>query len=395
MIKYIRPQHWIKYDLNAIQSDLIEAKSAIGALKMIPYQRSWVESLQHMELKREIAGTSRIEGADFTENELDEALKEDPEQLLTRSQKQAHAAVKTYRWISTLEDEQPINGKLVKEIHRRIVTGADDDHCRPGVLRRQDENVTFGQPRHRGANGGEECKKAFDEFSLAIQREYREHDLIIQALASHYHLAAMHPFLDGNGRSARALEALILQRAGLRDTCFIAMSNYYYDEKIAYLNSLSASRAENHNITSFLAFALKGITLQSRRLLEEIKNKVQKEIFRNLMYDLFARLKTPRKRLIAKRQLNILKLLLENDKMDLGEMYERLFERYRSLKNPSKAFFRDLNGLINIQAIKPEKTHLDRWEIQLRLEWPTEMTETAFRERIKLFPKAKTYSFLR
>ncbi len=35
-------------------------------IKMIPYQRSWVEGLQQIELKREIAGTSRIEGADFT-----------------------------------------------------------------------------------------------------------------------------------------------------------------------------------------------------------------------------------------------------------------------------------------------------------------------------------------
>ena len=57
-----------------------------------------------------------------------------------------------------------------------------------------------------------------------IEHELRDHDPIIQALAAHYHVAAMHPFLDGNGRTARALEALMLQRAGLRDTCFIAMS---------------------------------------------------------------------------------------------------------------------------------------------------------------------------
>ncbi len=34
--------------------------------------------------------------------------------------------------------------------------------------------------------------------------------------AAHYHLAAMHPFVDGNGRTARALEALMRERAGLR-----------------------------------------------------------------------------------------------------------------------------------------------------------------------------------
>ena len=53
----------------------------------------------------------------------------------------------------------------------------------------------------------------------------------------------MHPFLDGNGRTARALEALMLQRTGLRDTLFIAMSNYYYEHKINYLNALNDTRA--------------------------------------------------------------------------------------------------------------------------------------------------------
>jgi Fic family protein len=48
----------------------------------------------------------------------------------------------------------------------------------------------------------------------------------------------MHPFLDGNGRTARALEAFILQKVGLKDSLFIAMSNYYYEEKNEYLKDV-------------------------------------------------------------------------------------------------------------------------------------------------------------
>lgn len=76
----------------------------------------------------------------------------------------------------------------------------------------------------------------------AVRTVYNKHDPLIQALALHYHFAAMHPFMDGNGRTARALEALVLQRAGLTDKAFIAMSNYYYDEKNAYVSSLSEVR---------------------------------------------------------------------------------------------------------------------------------------------------------
>ena len=153
-----------------------------------------------MELKREVAGTSRIEGADFTERELDEALRDDtPAEQLSRSQRQARSAKTTYRWIAGLPDDRPIDGGLIREVHRLIVTGCDDDHCPPGRMRGPDQNVTFGQPRHMGVVGGEECRAAFAGLCDALRGEFREHDSLIQALALHYHLAAMHPFLDGIG----------------------------------------------------------------------------------------------------------------------------------------------------------------------------------------------------
>ncbi|MBI3680677.1 MAG: Fic family protein, partial [Acidobacteria bacterium] len=193
----------------------------------MPFQRGWAEALQQVQLKHEVAGTSRIEGAEFTDRELEAALEHTPEELITRSQKQAHAAVQTYRWISELADDRPIDHNMMCEVHRRMVTGADEDHCAPGEIRAEDHNVTFGSPPHRGAEGGKECQEAFLGLSHALQHEFLAHDLLIQALAIHYHFAAIHPFLDGNGRTARALEALMLQRAGLRNTLFIAMSNYY------------------------------------------------------------------------------------------------------------------------------------------------------------------------
>ena len=394
MIKYTLPQKWIKYNPDNILKELSEAKASVLSLRNIPYQRSWVEALQKMELKREIAGTSRIEGADFTDRELDIAMKETPEQLMTRSQKQAHAALQTYLWIAKIPDDRPVNQNLILEIHRRIVTGADDDHCLPGRIRGEQQNVNFGQPRHRGAEGGEECEFAFSSLLEALQREYPEHNPLIQALAAHYHLAAMHPFLDGNGRAARAAEALLLQRAGLRDTCFIAMSNYYYDEKAAYLSALSAVRAGDYDLTPFLIFGLRGIALQSRRLLEEIKHQVAKALFRNLMYDLFNRLKTPRKRVIRDRQIEILKLLLESDSLEMGEIFKKLSTIYNTLQNPAKALVRDLNGLAALGAVETKKIGDGRYVIDLRLEWPTEITETDFFEKMKNLPKAKSHPFL-
>src|SRR5262245_2943973 len=396
MIRYEAPKNWIHYDAGAIVRELTEAKAAILSLTTIPYQRDWIEALHQIQLKREVAGTSRIEGAEFTERELEEALKdkETDEQLFTRSQHQARAALRAYRWIATLPHDYPVDLDLIFQIHRLIVTGADDDHCPPGRLRESDQNVTFGAPRRRGAEGGDECQQALSALCEAIDREFRAHDPLIQALAAHYHIGAMHPFLDGNGRTARALEAAMLRRASLKDPLFIAMSNYYYDEKATYLTSLSRVRERQHDLTEFLIFGLRGIAIQCRRLFDEIRTQVSKALFRNLMYDLFNQLDSARKQVIAKRQIEILKLLLDKDQLELNELIKELSGLYKSLGNPRKAIVRDILILMNLGAVKAEELGKNRTQISIDLTWPTTMTESEFLERIRQLPKAKTYPFL-
>ena len=397
MIRYEKPGksgRWLLYEPMAIMPELVAAKAAVLALREMPSQKSWAEHLQVVQLKREIAGTSRIEGADFTERELDAAMRETPDQLQTRSQKQAAAAVMTYRWISRLPDDRPMDRDLICEIHRRIVTDADDDHCPPGRIRGQDQNVHFGLPRHRGAEGGAECEASFTGLMEAVRGEFPRHDPLVQALALHYHFAAMHPFLDGNGRTARAIEALMLQRTGLRDTLFVAMSNYYYEEKTQYLSKLAEVRSNGHELTAFIRFGLRGIELQCKRLLHEIRINVRKALYRNLMFDLFHRLKTPRRRVMADRQVEILKVLLDTEELTLDELAKRTKSFYNKLSSPYKALIRDINDLIGLKSINFRALEGGGYLIFIRLEWPTEITETEFFNQIKKMPKAKTHSFL-
>jgi len=394
MIKYVLPTRWFLYRPEAVATALVEAKAAVDTLKMFPYQREWVEELQKVQLKREVAGTSRIEGADFTEKELEDAMNQDPTSLLTRSQRQASAAVRAYRWIASLPGGNPISADLVKHLHRLIVQDADDDHCQPGMLRGPDSNVHFGSPPHRGAEGGDESQAAFDGLIESFHGEANEHDPLIRALAFHYHFAAIHPFLDGNGRTARAMEALLLGRAGLRDVCFISMSNYYYDEKNNYLKALSEVRSAGFDLTPFLIFGLKGIHLQAHVVLKEIRTNISRALFRNVMFDLFNRLKSPRRRVIAERQIEILKLLLPSEGMRLEDVERMTQHLYKSRKNPRKAFIRDLNNLIQLGAISAQKGRDETFKLQAKLDWPTQITQTEFFRKIKEFPKSKTYTFL-
>ena len=212
--RYHLPQRWLRYNLAEVAMPLVQAKTSAGVLKRLPYLYQWIEQVHEEQLRLEAVGTTRIEGAQFSARQQEEVLSSDtaPASSLTHSQRQLRAANATYRWLRSVEPSRLINTDFVLDIHRRIVTGCDDDRCEPGKLRRDGDNVTFGNPVCRGAIGGPELSNAFNGLIQAISGEFRNHDPIIQALAAHYHLGAMHPFGDGNGRTARALEAFMMRK---------------------------------------------------------------------------------------------------------------------------------------------------------------------------------------
>lgn len=111
------------------------------------------------------------------------------------------------------------------------------------------------------------------------------------------------------------------------------------------------------------------------------------------MYDLFNRLQTQRKRVIAERQIHILKLLLDSDRT-LEEISQLTRTQYSPLGNPGKAVVRDINYLLHLGAIKYTRLESGQYRFSVRLEWPTEITETEFFKRVKTMPKAKTHRFL-
>ena len=181
---YIRPDRWAIYDRNAVLDLLMAAKVAAGALRQLPYLRQWISDLNELQLRREVEGTTRIEGANFSEQELDEALSGAGRGTgLRHSQKQARAAAAAYRWINAQPANQPVDASFILRVHRLAVTDCDDDHCEPGAYRQSGNNVVFGMPRCRGAEGGDDCAAALDALCRAVTAELRPHDPIIRALA--------------------------------------------------------------------------------------------------------------------------------------------------------------------------------------------------------------------
>ena len=386
---YFVPRQWLRYDSAAIASLLVEAKTAAGVLNRLPYLPQWIEQAHEEQLRLEAVGTSRIEGAEFTQREQDEALAPDaPARTgLTHSQRQLRAANTTYRWLRALPANRPVTAELILDIHRRIVTGCDDDHCEPGALRRAGANVTFGRPACRGAEGGVEVADAFGALGLAIAGETRGHDRIIQAMAAHYHIGAMHPFDDGNGRTARALEAFMLRQAGVNNMVMVSLSNYYYEHKQEYLESLYDSRVSGHNLTPFLTFALPAVAERCNALAEEIVTHSKRLLYREFAQSLFGRLRNPRRRALADRQLQLMEILLNTGSLNAFDLANRALTHYSSLKFPERALFRDLFELIRLSAVS-----LNDGNVAVELDWPRKFSESELLEMYERMPSAASAS---
>ena len=383
---YTLPQRWVYYETAAILDQLVEARSAAGVLNRLPYLQQWIEQVHEEQLRLEAAGTSRIEGAEFSDQEQEVALASQvpPQMDLTHSQRQLRAADATYRWLRSQPTDRPVTPDFVLDIHRHMVTGCDDDHCEPGALRPTGWNVTFETPRCRGAQGGDQCQVAFNGLCTAIANEFRHHDRIIQALAAHYHIGAMHPFGDGNGRTARALEALMLRQAGVSNLVMVSLSNYYYEHKDGYLAALSESRQIGHDLTPFLKFALPAVSARCNAVAASIVDHNKRTLFRQFAQSLFGKLRSPRRRALAERQLHLLESLLYSPTLEIRNLIDRTIDEYNHLKYPDRAWVRDFIHLREIGAITiPEKG-----VITLNLDWPQELSESELLHRYENLPSA-------
>ena len=81
--------------------------------------------------------------------------------------------------------------------------------------------------------------------------------------------------------------------------------------------------------------------------------------------------------------------------MEIARLIKITESTYSTLKDPLGGLVRDLLALEDLNAIAIKQIGEGRYEVAVKPEWPTELTETDFFAKMKQYPKAKTLSFLR
>ena len=92
---------------------------------------------------------------------------------------------------------------------------------------------------------------------------------VLHAGIAHYECVRIHPFVDGNGRTARALATLILYKRGFDTRRFFALEEYYNVDRRSYYEAL-ATADQSDDLTEWLEYFVQGIAVEMVRLEERI-----------------------------------------------------------------------------------------------------------------------------
>lgn len=101
-------------------------------------------------------------------------------------------------------------------------------------------------------------------------------DPLLRMAITHHQFESIHPFYDGNGRTGRILNLLMLQREGLLDLPVLYLSRYVTTTKPDYYRLLQTVRDEER-WAEWCLYLLRGVALTSRSAITLVK------AFRDLM----------------------------------------------------------------------------------------------------------------
>ena len=94
----------------------------------------------------------------------------------------------------------------------------------------------------------------------------------LKAGISHYEIVRVHPFLDGNGRVARALSTLVLFAEGYDIKRFFSLEEHYDREPLRYYEALQSVGKNQGNLTDWLNYFAEGVAIELTRIKEKVKS---------------------------------------------------------------------------------------------------------------------------
>lgn len=283
------PKHAITHQLLKSISRIIEAHSLIvGA----PLKPKWEARLRYQTLVKSVHASTHLEGNPLTEEEVSRVLR--GKELKKTFRKRDILEVTNYREVlqyivETRKDPGlKIDEHTILHLHQLCVQGIEGMETQAGRYRSVQNFIVAGPQRTivYTPPSPEKVPDLMGNLVEWIQNAQKKEvsPLIISAIA-HYEFESIHPFVDGNGRTGRALSTLILYKMGYDTKSFFSLEEYFDAHPNDYYGNLKKIRkayAENPNpdLTEWVEFFVHALGVEMVQVESEVKEYLNLEEMR-------------------------------------------------------------------------------------------------------------------
>lgn len=303
-----------------------------------PLLPTWDVKLRKEAILKMVHHSTSIEGNRLTEDEVSRLLRGEDITAREKDKQEVRGYVKVLEYIDRLGEEgiQNITHDIIFEIHRLMTQGILTE-VEAGHFRQVQVSVVNGYGRVTF-----QPPDTFDVPELMIGfvnwlNSMEAHELypVLVSGIAHYELVRIHPFVDGNGRTARALATLILYLSGFDTKRFFALDDYYDQDRREYYASLQTVDPESVDITGWLEYFTEGVAVS----MESVKQVILDLSFDKRLKDRVGQI------YLNDRQIWILKHLQTNERVTTAEI-QQMFKISKETAN------KDLKLLLENQLVE-------------------------------------------
>lgn len=306
-----------------------------------PLVPAWEKKFQDEAIIRTIHYGTHLEGNELNISEAAQVLEGKEIVGRERDIQEVINYRNVFRFIDQFTGE--LSEETIKTIHR-LTTEKILPPQESGQYRKNQvvvKNSSTGEIVFRPPPAIEVPYQIEDFLAWLTSQEGKEIHPVLRAGITHYELVRIHPFLDGNGRVARAIATLVLFKEGYDIKKFFSLEEYYDKDAIGYYQALAKVLPEDiYDLTPWLVYFTGGLSIEITR----IKEKVQ-----SLSVDLKLKERMGGKQLaLSERQMKIVDFIqkvgfLQNKQF--GELFPMISE---------DTTLRDLKYLLEKSIIKKE-----------------------------------------
>ena len=249
---------------------LVEANRALAKLVTTANLIPNVDLFISMYVRKEALISSQIEGTQCT---LDDVLDPEAEQNMNLDVGDVINYVNATRYALEKLEEMPLCNRLLREIHRELLSGVRGQEKNPGEFRKSQNwigpaNCSLKDARYIPPNV-DDMNQAMTDLEKYMNED-EELDPLIRIALIHYQFETIHPFLDGNGRVGRLMILLYLMQQGIITKPIIYISYFLKKNQIEYYDRISEVRRSG-NYEQWVSFFLEAVSAAATDSLETVE----------------------------------------------------------------------------------------------------------------------------